>query len=115
MTWRAPLALILAALMALASQTMAVVRAQSAQSGITMVICSGYGLVTVTLDENGNPSGPVHPCPDCIAAVAAIAQPPVALPERPVTGARDLSPLRVQPAPSSPWRSARARAPPLSA
>lgn len=52
--------------------------------GTTLVICSGYGVMTVTLDDQGNPVGPIHPCPDCLAGIAAYLAPdlPLVLPIR---------------------------------
>ena len=53
---------------------MVVARGQAAalsQGGTTLVICSGYGVMTVTLDDEGNPVGPVHPCPQCLAGLVA--------------------------------------------
>lgn len=55
----------------------------------TMVICTGYGLVQITLDADGNPVEYVAPCPDCVATVVAI------LPQGPTFGAAD-HPARAQ-------------------
>ncbi len=78
------------------SVTMAVARSHAAAlSGggtTTMVICSGYGVMTVTLDAEGNPAGPIHPCPECLAGLAAYLPPaitalvPVAQPVSSVVG-----------------------------
>jgi hypothetical protein len=60
------------------SMSMAVARGQSvaaAQAGSTIEICSGYGVTTITLDAQGNPVGPVHLCPDCLAGLAAYLPP----------------------------------------
>lgn len=55
---------------------MAVARAQAAgPQGQNIVICSGYGVVTITVDAEGNPISPVHPCPDCVAGLAAVLVP----------------------------------------
>lgn len=44
---------------------------RGAMAGFSQIeICSGTGATTVTLDVRGNPVGPQHPCPDCIACVA---------------------------------------------
>lgn len=67
-TVRPILALCLALVLSLTSVTMAVARGQ-ATGGMSMVICSGYGVVTITVDEHGNPAGPVHPCPDCLSGL----------------------------------------------
>jgi hypothetical protein len=70
------LALFLSAMIGLASVTMAVARGQAAgMSQIT--ICSGYGVVSITLDAEGNPVGPVHPCPDCLAGGMAVLTDPL--------------------------------------
>ncbi|MBR3371683.1 MAG: hypothetical protein IKG52_13735 [Rhodobacteraceae bacterium] len=37
----------------------------------TLVICTGYGLVSVTIDADGNPVEHMLPCPDCIMPVVA--------------------------------------------
>lgn len=77
-------AAVLCLALALGGMAMVVARAQAsavARDGITMVICSGYGVLTVTLDENGTPVGPVHPCPECLAGMSAYLGP--ATPARP--------------------------------
>lgn len=115
MTWRAPLALILALVLALASQTMAVARTHAAQPGLTMVICSGYGVTTVTLDADGNPTGPVHPCPDCLSGLSVLVPDAGPVPAAPVTRARSARAGAVPPVPPA-WRlAAPPRGPPLSA
>jgi hypothetical protein len=61
---RYPLTAFLFALMlALTGYQMAVARAQPSPAG-QLVICSGLGLVTVLVDENGQPVSQVHVCPD---------------------------------------------------
>jgi hypothetical protein len=63
------------------SVSMAVARGQAAalsQGGTTLVICSGYGVMTVTLDAEGKPVGPVHLCPQCLAGLAAYMPPGLA-------------------------------------
>lgn len=61
--WLTYLRLLLAVAVLATSQQMAIARGMPGPAG-SMVICSGQGLITVTLDENGNPVGPVHVCPD---------------------------------------------------
>lgn len=34
-----------------------------------MVICTGIGPVTVYVDDEGQPTGPPHICPDCLQAL----------------------------------------------
>ena len=48
----------------LTSQTMAVARGAQGPAG-QMVLCTGNGPITVLSDANGQPTGPVHICPDC--------------------------------------------------
>jgi hypothetical protein len=67
----AALRLALVLVLALASVTLQVARGQAA--GVSeVVICAGYGVATVTLDARGNPTGPVHPCPDCLAHAVGV-------------------------------------------
>jgi hypothetical protein len=64
--------------LALGSVSMAVARGQASalsSGGTTLVICSGYGVMTVTLDGEGNPVGPVHLCPECLAGLSAYLPP----------------------------------------
>lgn len=58
----------LAVLLALTSVQMAVARGSAAPAG-TMVLCVGGGVVTVSVDAEGNPTGPVHLCPDCVMSL----------------------------------------------
>ncbi|MDD7971839.1 hypothetical protein [Roseinatronobacter alkalisoli] len=37
----------------------------------TLVICTGYGLVSITIDADGNPVEQTVPCPDCVVTVIA--------------------------------------------
>lgn len=60
------LSLLLSLVLGLSSVTIAVARSQSpAVDQIT--ICSGYGVVSMAVDADGNPTGPVHPCPECLS------------------------------------------------
>ena len=55
------------------------------------VICSGFGITTVTLDAEGNPvPGTPVLCPDCLPALAALTDTMVTAPEAP----RELSLVR---------------------
>lgn len=82
--WLKPFCLIwLCLVLATGSVTMAVARGQSAAlaGGGVIVICTGYGVTSITVDADGNPVGPVHPCPDCLAGLAAYISPaPATLP-----------------------------------
>jgi hypothetical protein len=48
-------------------------RSHHAGAGVDQyVICTGYGLVTISVDENGNRVADGVPCPDSIALSAAL-------------------------------------------
>ncbi|MCC5964559.1 MAG: hypothetical protein JJU24_00345 [Natronohydrobacter sp.] len=84
---RISLTLALALSVALASIGHAQARHQ-AQGAATMVICTGYGLVKITLNADGEPVELTLPCPDCILTqMALLADPspdlfPALLPKR---------------------------------
>lgn len=84
----------LALLLALTSQSLAVARGQT-RAGEAVVICSGGGAVTLTLDAQGNPTGPAHLCPDmALAFFAALDLPPMTLPARVARAERAVLPPR---------------------
>lgn len=104
--------LLLALVLGVSSVTMAVARGHAAAQGTAMVICTGYGLVTVTLDAQGNPTGPVHPCPDCVAGMAALAVAPAVVPVLALRRGRAARAM-ARPVPvARPRRARRARGPP---
>lgn len=113
MIWMRPLSgLLLALLMALTSVTMAVARGQD-RMGTTVEICGGFGQVFLTLDQNGQPMRPGHPCPDCLTGVTALNLPdPIAAPQRPQTVHRARFAPVIITAPSLPQPQATARGPP---
>ena len=63
MILRSLIAVALALLLALTSQSMAVARGASAATG-QMVLCTGAGPVAVFTDAAGNPTSAPHICPD---------------------------------------------------
>ena len=65
---RALIAYALVAVVVLTGQVMATARTMPDATG-EMVICTGSGAVTVHLDEDGNPTGPPHICPDCVMSL----------------------------------------------
>lgn len=70
---------VMATILAVTSLTMAVARGQARIAG-EIVICTGYGITTVAVDEKGNPTGPVHLCPDMVLGMmAALDTPPPVL------------------------------------
>lgn len=103
----------LALAVAVTSLTMAVARGQAMPVG-EMVICSGYGVTSVSVDAEGKPVGVLHPCPKCLSALALwlAPAPPGALPAP--AGESRLAPV----APATLFASAdpaspRARSPPV--
>lgn len=69
------LALVLALALTLTGQSMAMARGATDATG-QMVICTGAGIVVVHVDEDGNPTGPPHICPDCaLTAMTGLAMP----------------------------------------
>lgn len=80
---RTYLAIFLAAVLALTGQSMAVMRGMASASG-EMVICTGTGPITVQVDENGQPVGPPHICPDCALSLFAYADHQPSAPGRPM-------------------------------
>jgi hypothetical protein len=110
------LSLILTVLLfASGSVTMAAARHQPRVAG-EIELCTGYGLVSVSVDADGKPTGPVMPCPDATQALAALTD--VSLPVIRTPGA--LVPVRFVmrnlPSAVPPIGSHRhSRAPPVSA
>lgn len=75
---------LLALVLALTSVTATVARAQAA-GATEMVICSGLGITTITVDAEGNPTGPMHDCPLCLAAMGAALLPALPVADRPLS------------------------------
>lgn len=61
---RSSAALLLMAVLVLTSVSMAVARTAPDAAG-QMVLCIGEGSVVVRIDEDGQPIGPAHYCPEC--------------------------------------------------
>jgi hypothetical protein len=86
---RSLFAIALALLLAATSMTLAVARGQTRIAG-EIVICSGNGFTTVSVDEYGNPVDAVHICPDmALGLLAAIDHAPLVV-ERPAGRVSDL-------------------------
>lgn len=114
MRLRPLLSLGLALVLALTSLTMAVARGQAMPAG-EMVICSGYGVTTVTVDAQGNPVGILHPCPKCLSALALwLAPTPPATPSAPLGHSRLAAPVPMLPAEATDPAPPRARGPPVT-
>jgi len=67
------LSFMLALLIAVTSQQMAVARAVTTDAAGQFILCTGQGVVTVTLDANGGPVAPAHICPDCALNILDVA------------------------------------------
>jgi hypothetical protein len=87
------LAPVLALLLVLTAQGMAVVRGASAATG-QMELCVGQSVVLVYTDADGNPTAAPHLCPDCALAglQAVLDEVPAIL--RPLDAARKLTGTR---------------------
>ena len=71
-------ALLLVAVMVLTSQSMATARGATGPAG-QIVLCTGTGPVAVYIDDDGQPVGPPHLCPDCaLHLLDAFAAPDIA-------------------------------------
>lgn len=106
-------ATLLALLLLVTSQSMAVARGTMKDASGAMVLCTGTGPITVLTDENGQPIGPNHICPDCAMSVmAGLAAPlSIASPNEQITALTPAAQLTPQSATDPP--PAHARAPPL--
>jgi len=72
------LILILALLLSLSAPQFAMARMQML-AGPDAVLCIGGGLVAVTLDAEGQPTGPGRFCPDCALSLVALPVEPLVL------------------------------------
>ncbi|ALG91744.1 MAG: hypothetical protein CL814_04835 [Confluentimicrobium sp.] len=108
------LATLLALMLSLTSFTLAAARGQAPAAG-EMVICSGLGLQTITVDADGNPVGPPHICPDGVAAFISVTTSPPVLPLRRLADGEYLSLPAALTLPGRARLSAMARGPPVPA
>lgn len=105
-------ALFLSLTLALTSYSMAVARGQSPDLGTDMVICTGVGMITMTIGRDGEPVKTAHICPDAMSifATALMADDMPAQPEPMQWRATALEALILQPQETL---SPSARGPPL--
>lgn len=95
-----PIAIALLALAVMASSVpMAVARNQPRPIG-EMVLCTGYGMVVVSVDAQGQPTGPMMPCPDCVMTLAGLDGAGAVLPPPPLVLIAQAHALRSLPAPA---------------
>lgn len=86
---RKTVALILIFAMTTMGLVAAAARGQTVLGGQVVMLCSGGGLVQVTLDETGAPTGDTHLCPDlAFGLLAALEVPPPDV-ARPMLNATD--------------------------
>lgn len=90
----------LALAVTLSSVTMAVARNQPRPIG-EMVLCTGYGMVVVSVDAQGQPVGPMMPCPDCVLSLAGLEGSAATVPMPPQTLLALAHALRSLPAPAT--------------
>ena len=92
-SFRAYWGILLALMLAVTGQSMAVVRGMPGAAG-QIILCTGQGVVSVSVDENGQPVERPHICPDCAMSLFAFAAQEPALPSRPLGRSETLVPLR---------------------
>mgnify|MGYP001244144400 CR=1 FL=1 len=90
-------------------------RGQVRVGGQVAVLCSGGGLVQVTLDAEGVPTGRQHICPDLALSLLAAFDLAPADVTRPAVAGEDLTPLSPRRSTVLTLRATQARAPPVSA
>ena len=72
------IALLLAAALLMTGHSAAASRFAPDATG-QVILCTGSGPVSVYVDENGEPTGAPHICPDCITHLLDLVQDPSAL------------------------------------
>ncbi|WP_456389081.1 hypothetical protein [Profundibacter sp.] len=105
-------ALFLSMTLVLTSYSMAVARGQSPDIGSDMVICTGVGMVTITIGPDGVPVETTHICPDAMSLFAAAASTHVIAAQPNVMQWRIVLPETSAPTPQE-TLSPSARGPPL--
>ena len=99
-------------ILALTSLTMAVARGQTYVAG-EVVICTGYGVTTISVDENGDPTGPVQLCPDMVLAMMSALDTPAPSVSRPEGSTEVIALAAIVSAHGLAAPAPRARAPPF--
>ena len=109
---RAYVAMILAGILVLTGQSMAVMRGMPGAAG-EVVLCTGTGPIAIQVDSEGKPVGPPHICPDCAMSLFLMADAPMALPRRAEPTGRRLAVVRARVAAGAGHLPAMARGPPV--
>ncbi|OOY32951.1 hypothetical protein [Thioclava sp. F36-6] len=111
--FKLPIGIAAALMLAMTSMTMAVARGQARVAG-EVVLCTGYGVTTVSVDAEGKPTSPAHICPDMVLAMmAAVALAP-ALPAPPRGEGRSVETVEPETAQAQAVLVPRARGPPVT-
>ena len=110
---RMALAGLMALTLALTSLTMAVARGQTRVAG-EIVICSGYGMTTISVDAAGHPTGPVHLCPDMVLGMMAALDLPLPDLSRPLSAGEAIQATVIILSQARAVPVARARDPPVA-
>lgn len=100
------------ALCVIASGVTSAIARSAAHSQYSVTICSDAGVVQITLDAQGNPVTPMHPCPDCVVALAGGLPETIALPVHPVRWSPYLAGVSAAPVAALHPLPAQARGPP---
>lgn len=106
---------LLSAILAVTSVTLVLAQNSPSAGTTTLVLCTDQGDHTITLDAKGRQVPMSHPCPDCVAAIAAQDVPhAIALPMPPLAA----NTMMAHPAATLAFghisQPARARGPPLT-
>lgn len=68
------LAFVFAAMIIATSGAMASARGMAVDASGEIILCTGTGLISVQVDAEGQPIGPMHYCPECaLGALMAVA------------------------------------------
>ncbi len=110
---RTYLALALSLTLVLTGSAMAQARTMTSPTG-EIVLCTGTGPMVIMVDENGQPTGKPHICPDCALSLLAGFSNSLATPERVLSGGERLSFTHVSTSPHLRALRATARGPPAS-
>ncbi|MGC1495394.1 MAG: hypothetical protein WA790_06265 [Sulfitobacter sp.] len=102
----------LAMMLALTSQSMAVARGASAATG-QMVLCTGAGPVAVYTDATGQPTSAPHICPDSALNVTVAGPAQIFLAPKRLVQFQRATPLVAWLAPVSPRLAPPSRGPPI--
>lgn len=112
--FRAYIGVFFALMLAFTGQSMAVARGMPGAAG-EITLCTGQGIVTISVDENGQPVEETHICPHFAMSFFAFAVQEPGLPLRPLGRMERLVPVGASLAYAGHDVSPSARGPPLSA